>query len=93
MAKSAVLAPLARRDLLGATRWIAKDNPTAAVALRDAVFAAARRIGEHPHIGVIKPTVASEAMRFVMLTGFSIHHCIQRESRSSHHPANIARRP
>jgi toxin ParE1/3/4 len=38
---AAELSPRARRDLLAAVRWIAKDNPTAARALRDAVVRAA----------------------------------------------------
>jgi toxin ParE1/3/4 len=67
---SAAFAPRAQRDLLAAVRWIAKDNPTAARALRDAVADAADRIGAHPSIGVLRPDVADEPYRFVVLTGF-----------------------
>jgi toxin ParE1/3/4 len=67
---AAVLAPAARRDLLAAVRWIATDNPAAARGLRDGVVRAAERIGEHPHIGALRPELAGEPYRFVALTGF-----------------------
>lgn len=69
MAK-AVLSPQARRDLLDAIRWIAKDNPAAARALRDGVATAAARIGEHGQIGTLRPELADEPYRFFTLTGF-----------------------
>jgi toxin ParE1/3/4 len=67
---SAAFAPRARRDLLAAVRWIAKDNPAAARALRDAVAHAADRIGAHSNIGVLRPDIADEPYRFMVLTGF-----------------------
>ncbi len=67
---TAVLSPQARRDLLDAIRWIAKDNPAAARALRDGVATAAMRIGEHGHIGTLRPELADEPYRFITLTGF-----------------------
>jgi toxin ParE1/3/4 len=67
---SAAFAPRARRDLLAAVRWIAKDNPAAARVLRDAVAHAADRIGAHPSIGALRPDIADEPYRFVVLTGF-----------------------
>ncbi|WP_316975760.1 type II toxin-antitoxin system RelE/ParE family toxin [Shumkonia mesophila] len=67
----AVLSPQARRDLLDAIRWIAKDNPAAARALRDGVATAATRIGKHGHIGSLRPELADEPYRFVTLTGFN----------------------
>jgi toxin ParE1/3/4 len=67
---SAAFAPRARRDLLAAIRWIAKDNPGAARALRDAVADVADRIGAHPRSGVLRPDLANEPYRFVALTGF-----------------------
>jgi len=67
---AAELSPRARRDLLGAVRWIAKDNPAAARALRDAVAQAAHRIATHPDIGSLRPDLADEPYRFVILTGF-----------------------
>jgi toxin ParE1/3/4 len=66
---SARLAPAARRDLLEATRWIAADNPTAAVALREGVAKVARILGEHL-IGNLRPAVANSPFRFLGLTGF-----------------------
>jgi len=39
-------SPRARRDLVAALRWIAKDSPAAARALSDAVTKAARLIGD-----------------------------------------------
>jgi toxin ParE1/3/4 len=67
---SAPFAPRARRDLLAAARWIAKDNPAAARALRHAVAVAAERIGRHPESGKTRPEIAPPAYRFVPLTGF-----------------------
>lgn len=66
----AVLSPQARRDLLDAIRWIAKDNPAAARALRDGVATAATRIGTHARIGTLRPEWADAPYRFVTLTGF-----------------------
>lgn len=68
--RGAVLSPQARRDLLDAVRWIARDNPAAARALRDGVARAAERIGEHIHAGSLRPDLADEPYRFVTLTGF-----------------------
>jgi toxin ParE1/3/4 len=67
---AAALAPRARRDLTAAMRWIAADNPAAARAFRDAVARAAERIGEHPQHGMLRPDLADEPYRFLVLTGF-----------------------
>ncbi len=67
---AAVLSPKARRDLLEGARWIARDNPAAARASRNAVADAARRLGDHPEIGVVKAELADPPVRFLMLTGF-----------------------
>lgn len=67
---AAVLSRRARNDLLGAVRWIAKDNPSAAQRLRDEVEVAAERIAEHPRIGYLRPELAGEPYRFLTLTGF-----------------------
>lgn len=66
----AVLLPPARRDIRDAVRWIAKDNPAAARGLRNAVLAAANRIGAHPDIGVVRPEYADAPIRFLVLTGY-----------------------
>lgn len=67
---AAVFSPRARRDLLAAVRWIDKDNPAAARALRDAVATAAERIGRHPEIGTVRIDLTEEPYRFLTLTGF-----------------------
>jgi toxin ParE1/3/4 len=70
MTSAAVLSPRARRDLLEAASWIAKDNRAAATALRVALVEAAKRIGDHPRIGVLRTELADEPIRFLLLTGF-----------------------
>lgn len=67
---AAILSSQARRDLLQAVRWVQKDNPAAARALRDAVAVAAERIGDHPDIGIDRPVLARAPYRFLPLTGF-----------------------
>ena len=67
---AALIAPRARRDLVAAVRWIRRDNPAAARALRDAVARAAERIGTYPRIGVVRRDLTSGPYRFVVLTGF-----------------------
>jgi toxin ParE1/3/4 len=67
---AALLSPAARRDLLAAVRWIAKDNPAAARALRDGVVRVAERLGDHHHLGSLRPDLAGEPYRFLALTGF-----------------------
>jgi toxin ParE1/3/4 len=67
---AAVLSPAARRDLLSALRWIAKDNPAAARALREGLARATERIGTHPQLGTVRPDLAGDRYRFVPLTGF-----------------------
>ena len=67
---AAILAPRARREMLDAARWIAKDNPIAATAFRDAVGAAAQRIGARPQIGAGRPHLLAEPFRFWRVAGF-----------------------
>ena len=67
---AAGLSPAARRDLLGAMRWIARDNPAAASALRDSIAKAASQIGTHNYAGVSRPDLANPPYRFAILTGF-----------------------
>ena len=66
----AELAPRAQRELLAAARWIARDNPATAQALRDAVDKATVLTGDHREIGTARPELADERYRFLMLTGF-----------------------
>lgn len=67
---AAVLSPAARRDLLAAVHWIAKDSPAAARALRDGVARAAEHIGQHTQLGTLRRDLAPEPYRFLTLTGF-----------------------
>ncbi|MBK1663820.1 hypothetical protein CKO38_03965 [Rhodospirillum rubrum] len=67
---AAKLSPAARRDLLAAVRWIARDNPAAARALRDGIAQAAVHIAEHPGIGTKRPDLTEAPYRFLILTGF-----------------------
>ena len=67
---AAGLSPAARRDLLGAMRWISQDNPAAARALRDSVAKAASHMGTYEQFGVLRPDLADRPYRFVMPTGF-----------------------
>jgi toxin ParE1/3/4 len=71
MTLAAMLAPQARRDPLAAARWIIKENPSVAVALRDAVVAAAVRIGKHPWIGALRTELAPQSIQFLVVSGFS----------------------
>ena len=71
MTPPAVFAPAARADLRQAVAWIARDNPAAARALRDAALRGAARLGTHPHLGATRPALAAERFRFLLLRGFS----------------------
>ena len=66
----AALSPAARRDLLAAVRWIAKDNPAAARAMKSSIAQAAERIAAHPMIGAERPELAEAPYRFLPLIGF-----------------------
>jgi toxin ParE1/3/4 len=57
-------------DLSEAARWIARDRPTAALRLRDAVRALAALLGEHPLIGQARPEIAAAPLRFAVVRGF-----------------------
>jgi toxin ParE1/3/4 len=70
LTSAATLAPQARRDLLAVAGWIAKENPSAAVVLRDAIVAAATRIGNHPRIGAVRSELAPQSIRFLVVSGF-----------------------
>lgn len=66
----AVLSPAARRDLIEAVRWIARDNPKAAQALRSAIMVAAERMGRFPDMGREWPELVDPPVRLLALTGF-----------------------
>jgi len=67
---SAQLTSRARRELGEATRWISRESPKAARGLRRAVVNAARLLGEHPSAGALRPDIAGERYRFLVLTGY-----------------------
>jgi toxin ParE1/3/4 len=67
---AATLSGRARGDLRSAARWIARDNPPAARALRRAVTAAAQRLGDFPLAGVERRDLAAPPVRFLILSGF-----------------------
>lgn len=69
-AVAAGFAHAARNDLVGAARWIARDNPAAAQALREAAIRAARMISAHPEIGEARAELAPGHIRFLLLRGF-----------------------
>lgn len=68
--KTAILSTRAREEFLEAIRWIARDNPTSAKALKNAVQQAARNLGNHPLSGYERIDLASPPVRFLTLTGF-----------------------
>ncbi len=70
MTAAAILSPRARRELLAAVRWIAKDDSGAAEALLQAVDKAGQVIGQHPDFGRFRRDLAEPPHRFVALTGF-----------------------
>jgi toxin ParE1/3/4 len=67
---AAIISPRARREVLDAVEWIARDNPASAQALLDAVEKAAERIGARPAIGRTRPALAQGEYRFLTIAGF-----------------------
>ena len=49
---------------------IGADSPSAARKLRRTVHALNELLGEHPQIGVLRPELAPEPFRFVVVRGF-----------------------
>jgi len=67
---AAILSRRARRELLDAAEWIARNNPAAAHGLRNAVIRAAELIGDHPAIGAVRPNLVPAHYRFFPLNTF-----------------------
>jgi toxin ParE1/3/4 len=67
---TAVISRRARRELLDAMEWIARDNPVAAEGLHEAVIRAATLIGARPGIGSLRPDLAPPSYRFLSLRGY-----------------------
>jgi len=68
--KRALLTPRARRELAAATEWISRDSRAAALGLRKAVDRALEVIGSPPDIGVARPELATDPVRFYVLSGY-----------------------
>ncbi|MBF0461639.1 MAG: type II toxin-antitoxin system RelE/ParE family toxin [Magnetococcales bacterium] len=68
--KPAILSSQAREEFLEAIRWIARDNPASAQQLRNAVYQAARNLGDHPLSGRARADLAPLPVRFLPMTGF-----------------------
>ena len=64
------LSRAARRDLLEATTWIARDNPQAAEAFRRSVARILKRIATHPLASPHRPELTTRPFRFAPLSGF-----------------------
>lgn len=77
----ALISADAGQDLTEAARWIARDNGRAAKGLRDAVVAAAVRIGGNPELGRMRPEIAGPPVRFLAMTGYHyilVYDCARR---------------
>lgn len=72
MSRPAVLAVEARDDLRVELRWLGPANLAKAQALRAAVSAAARRLGERPLLGRRDLALLPEPYRFWSLTRFQV---------------------
>jgi toxin ParE1/3/4 len=68
--KPAILSSTAREEFLEAIRWIARDDPSAAQALKIAVYRASANLGNHPLSGHVRIELASPPVRFLSMTGF-----------------------
>ena len=72
MSRLAVLTAAARDDLRSELQWIGPDNLAKGHALRDAVLAAARRLGERPMLGRPQLELLPLPYRFWSLTRFQL---------------------
>jgi antitoxin ParD1/3/4/toxin ParE1/3/4 len=59
-----VLTPAAESDILGILDYIERDNPPAAIRVREALLDAMRLLAERPGIGHTRADLADEAVRF-----------------------------
>jgi len=72
VSQTAVLTSEARDDLRAELLWIGPENIAKAQALRDAIFLAARRLGERPLLGRREADLLPEPYRFWSLTRFQV---------------------
>ena len=68
--KRARLTPQANQDLLEATRWMVRDNPSAAQAFQETIDIATQTLASHPLAGRERVEFADAPMRFLPLTGY-----------------------
>jgi plasmid stabilization system protein ParE len=59
-----VLTPAAEGDILGILDYIGRENPPAAVRVREALLDAMRQLAERPGIGHTRADLADEIVRF-----------------------------
>ena len=59
-----VLTPAAEGDILGILDYIERENPPAAVRIREAILDAMRHLAERPGIGHTRVDLADEIVRF-----------------------------
>ena len=64
----------AEEDLIDIWRYIAKDNPSAADKLLDAIDAAFRRLALNPRIGRARPDFAPR-LRYLPVGNYLIFYC------------------
>ena len=63
------IAPAAQSEIEALADAIAADNPAAAERVRDAIFAAVRRLGERPGIGHRREDLTTRPLRFWNVMG------------------------
>jgi len=67
-----ILAPRAIRDLEAIVRYIAADNPTAALRFGKALIEKARAIGLFPEAGRVVPEIGDPNIREVIYSSYRI---------------------
>ncbi len=68
-----VVAPLARRDIKGIYKYIARDNPTAAKNLRSRIVEKLRLVGHNPEFGEPCEDV-QPGLRFTLVGNYVIYY-------------------
>lgn len=66
----ATLSTEALEDIRAITEWIARHNPPAARAFRDAVDGIGILIGDHPGAGQLRPELVARPFRVFSVKGF-----------------------
>ena len=66
-------------DLLAIFRYVARDNPDAALRLRDRLRAATAALAEHPRLGRVVPEIGDESVREIVRGSYRIVYRVARE--------------